>query len=47
MKHAAPQGALAVDDLLLMFTVRTNEAQLLVVNDALDVLRSARRETLQ
>jgi hypothetical protein len=37
------QGALAVDDLLLTFTVRTNEADSSIVNDAFDVLRSARR----
>ena len=39
------QGALAVDDLLLTFTVLTNEANSAVVNDALDVVRSARRGT--
>ena len=39
------QGALAVDDLLLTFIVRTNEADSSIVNDAFDVLRSARRGT--
>ena len=39
------QGALAVDDLILTFRVLTNEAGSSVVNDAFDVLRSARRGT--
>lgn len=39
------QGALAVEDLLLTFIVLTNEADSTIVNDALDVLRSARRGT--
>ena len=39
------EGALAVDDLLLFFTVLTNDADSSIVNDALDVVRSARRGT--
>jgi hypothetical protein len=39
------EGALAVDDLLLFFTVLTNDADSSIVNDAFDVLRSARRGT--
>ncbi|HKR58661.1 MAG TPA: hypothetical protein VJS64_02920 [Pyrinomonadaceae bacterium] len=39
------QGALAVDDLLLRFTVLTNETESSVVNDALNMVRSARRGT--
>ncbi len=39
------EGAFAVDDLLLFFTILTNEANSAVVNDALDVVRSARRGT--
>ncbi len=39
------QGAMGVDDLLLTFTVLTNETDSPVVKDALDMLRSARRGT--
>lgn len=39
------QGAMGVDDLLLTFTVLTNETDSSVVKDALDMLRSARRGT--
>ena len=39
------QGALAVDDLLLTFTVLTNESDSAVVNDALQMVRSAKRGT--
>lgn len=39
------QGAIAVDDLLLTFTVLTNEKNSTVVKDALDMLRNARRGT--
>lgn len=39
------QGAIAVDDLLLTFTVLTNEKPSSIINRALDMLRSARRGT--
>ena len=39
------EGAFAVDDLLLVFTVLTNDVDSSIVNDALDVVRSARRGT--
>lgn len=39
------QGAMAVDDLLLTFTVLTDKADSSIVKTALDVLRSARRGT--
>ena len=39
------QGAMAVDDLLLTFTVLTNETESSVVSDALDMVRTARRGT--
>jgi hypothetical protein len=39
------QGAMAVEDLLLTFTILTNKANSSVVKDALDMLRSARRGT--
>lgn len=39
------QGAMAVEDLLLTFTVLTNETDSPVINDALNMLRSARRGT--
>ena len=39
------QGAIAVDDLLVTFTVLTNEKDSTVVKDALDMLRNAKRGT--
>lgn len=39
------QGAIAVEDLLLTFTILTNKADSSVVKDALTMLRSARRGT--
>lgn len=39
------QGAIAVEDLLLTFTILTNKADSSVVKDALNMLRSARRGT--
>ena len=39
------QGAMAVDDLLLTFTVLTKEKHSPIINKALNILRSARRGT--
>ena len=39
------QGAIAVDDLLLTFTVLTNEKHSPIINRVLNILRSARRGT--